>query len=240
VVAPGVEIAEIRVSQPVWGDTFDLAVVRARPDLVSVGVVFTNGVLLARSRTSALDFSLTELAQQLHPLAILNGGATESFSRPIPAGLLIANRQLVSRLNPTSRVMSGVFWVRGKTCGISGRKVVMTAGLDGAIQSGPIVMIGGKLAVYGNERRTPRYARSLVGLDRAGRVLLIATSRASLYSVGSRLTKSEAGGGVNCVSALNLDGGDSSGLIVRGRNVVNHWGTVTSIVASAISLTARH
>lgn len=60
-------------------------------------------------------------------------------------------------------------------------------------------------------------ARSAIGLDAAGRVLLIASQGGlSLAAFAEWLAQPVAEGGVGCVDAMNLDGGPSTQLAVPG------------------------
>jgi uncharacterized protein YigE (DUF2233 family) len=229
----------MRFCQSALGDTFDLFVVRARRDNVSVRVIYPYRALKSRAQASIVDYSLSELNDALTPLAVINGGPTASFARPIPAGLLIANGLLVSRLNPASSRMTGVFWVRGGTVGISSAKAFQTGGLTGAVQAGPIIVSRGQRVVSTAEQLKPKYARSIVAIDRQGRLLLVTTTSAWLYNVASRLVQSEQAGGLDCVAALNLDGADSSGILVRERSGLVTRGTTNSLIASAIGLSPR-
>jgi uncharacterized protein YigE (DUF2233 family) len=81
--------------------------------------------------------------------------------------------------------------------------------LDQALQSFPMLVFpGGAPAAIEDDGRRAR--RSVVALDRAGRVLLLAspTSGFSLRELADWLSRSD----LDVDSALNLDGGSSTGL----------------------------
>lgn len=82
-----------------------------------------------------------------------------------------------------------------------------------AIQAFPMLVLDGQ-ASYTNSRATERSRRTLVGLDQQGRVILMATPGLglSLNDLSAYLATTD----LNLQQAMNLDGGGSTMLYVRG------------------------
>ncbi len=85
--------------------------------------------------------------------------------------------------------------------------------LTEALQGWPMLVAGGQ-AVYANPDNTEGARRTVLARDRSGRVLLLvfATSHFALHDLPPWLLASD----MDIDSAVNLDGGSSSALCVRG------------------------
>ena len=244
----------LRASAYEWkpiGDVGHFATVTVSVDSTSAIVIHAARIETARAsvkvvspyrevrlrHTGSAAYSLRETAVLLKPLALINGGFSASLSVPIPAGLLVADNQVVASLNAASRVQTGVFCVA--TGRVSILRVVdyQQASCSEAVQSGPVVVEkGGKIVVFRSETQQPRYDRSLVALDKKGRLLLLQTSKASLFHLATLLTKPESQGGFDVDVALNLSGDVESGLMVLAAGGGAVFGQADVPVASAIAV----
>lgn len=93
-----------------------------------------------------------------------------------------------------------------------------------ALAGGPLLMIGGKeLSQLEVDFNTTRHPRTAVGLTADNRLLIIVVDgRASLSRGMSIPELSSFMAALECVSALNYDGGGSSTAWVKNYGVVNH------------------
>ncbi len=94
-----------------------------------------------------------------------------------------------------------------------------TAHAEDAIVSGPLLMLGGEEVVIDSSGfNTNRHPRSLVGITDKGHVLfMVIDGRQPGYADGMSLFEArELAVSLGCTSLLNLDGGGSSTLYVRG------------------------
>lgn len=212
-------------------------VVRIDPAKWKVQVIDVYGAL-KKQKGQFYVYSIKELISILKPQVIINGGFTASYSIPIPAGLLVESKKIVTRLNSLSETQTGVFCI-GKT----GYKIIKkeeygNGDCDYALQAGPVLIeYPAKIVVYKNEpRKYQKYRRSIVAIDRRGRLLLITTSEGHLYDIAKFLVKSDAEGGLDCMTALNLSGDVQSGIYMshKGKPIVD--GNIDVPIASAIAV----
>lgn len=141
-----------------------------------------------------------------HAMIAINGG----FFNPerLPIGLRISDYQLLNPIKPIS--WWGVF-------AINSQKATITAHsnfhrmkeTDFAIQSGPRLLISKRIPTL-----KPGYAnRSALGIDKKGRVIMLVTENMPLTT--TELAKIMQAKPLDCIDALNLDGGSSSQLYAQ-------------------------
>lgn len=232
-VSAGMEWMETRCASPVDGSVA-LAGVRIEPRRLPVRLLDTYSIL--GKAPSFTGFSLRDLASTTHPLAVVNGGATASFSSPIPVGLLVTDGRVVSELSSSSKTLTGVLCFAGGSPTVLSVESYKPGQCSSALQAGPIVVQGGRVAVHANERSTRRaYRRSLAAVDGSGRLILIVTSEVHLYDVAQCLTGALKE--LDVREALNLDGDSSSGLIIDAPGATSREvGSTSSLIASAIAV----
>jgi uncharacterized protein YigE (DUF2233 family) len=108
---------------------------------------------------------------------------------------------------------------------------------EAAVQTGPLVVDpGGKNGIYRNN--FDRQNRSVVCIQGDGRPVIVQVSGGlSLYEVGEMLSSPDAGGGLGCERAINLDGGPSSQISVLaggiGLEVTGLWKVPNSLLLTA-------
>lgn len=158
---------------------------------------------LARAEPSA---TVHQLAHQNLALIGLNGGFFDEQYRPL--GLRISQYQ---RLNPAKPISWwGVFYIVGQKAFVSNlRHYPAASSINFAIQSGPRLIVHGKIP-----RLKAGYAeRSALGITAHGNVVILVTENAPLTTTDlAHLMRSSP---LNCIDALNLDGGSSSQLYTR-------------------------
>lgn len=155
--------------------------------------------------------SLPAAMEAAHCLAGVNG----SFFRPeaspiVPAGLVISDGRRVMPLDGTSW-MRGVFAVR--TDGLAlGRTEEFTedARIVAALQSGPWLVRDAQAAADLDPRRIAK--RTFVATDGSGRWALGIAEPCSLHELAQALRHAHVRDVLEIATALNLDGGPSTGL----------------------------
>jgi uncharacterized protein YigE (DUF2233 family) len=152
--------------------------------------------------------------KQTNALAMINGGYFDKNNQP--TGLLISNGQDVG----TSYAGFGGMLAVDAHGSVSLRSLKQqpydpnTEQLQQATQSSPMLMIDGQRTQFQADSVSQR--RSVIAIDTQGRMLLIASpSQAfTLDELADLLASSD----LSIKTALNLDGGASTGLYVDGAN----------------------
>lgn len=148
-----------------------------------------------------------EYAEKSHALIAINGGFFDDNHQPL--GLRIDHQQ---QLSPLKRISWwGVFYLRHKKAYIQSLSSFhLKKDIDLAIQSGPRLLVDHQIPRH----LKPGHAeRSAIGITADGRLILLVTEH-------SLITTTELAGimqrpPLNCVYALNLDGGRSSQLSIH-------------------------
>lgn len=140
-------------------------------------------------------------------------------SRQSPVGMIVVDGRQINPFDSEKArgPLSGLLTTKdGKVSVALSRDYQGDGQFDSAVQSGPLVVDpGGKNGIRSNS--FDRQNRSVVCLEPDGRPILIQVSGGlSLYEVGELLSTGIADGGFGCERALNLDGGPSSQVSVRG------------------------
>ncbi|MCC7492420.1 MAG: phosphodiester glycosidase family protein [Fimbriimonadaceae bacterium] len=152
------------------------------------------------------------VAARLGALAVINGGYFDEQRHPL--GWVVSNGQqrIARRANRWP-----CFVVQGQRARIVSRQTAANlSDVQQAVQCGPRLVEDGRPTQL---KDSPRAARSAVGIDDQGRVVLAATldTAATLAEFAAVLARSRDRGGLGCQEALNLDGGPSTQFCVPGR-----------------------
>lgn len=150
--------------------------------------------------------SVNEYAEHSKALITINGGFFDKNYQPL--GLRITNGKQNSPLKNIS--WWGVFYIKHNKAFLSGaRQFVADRRIDFAVQSGPRLLINGQIPAL----KPGRAERSALGITRDGNVIILITDNAPVST--SELADIMKAPPLNCLSALNLDGGSSSQLHAR-------------------------
>lgn len=235
-IRPGVDLSQGSFKDR--DQTVKFVALRIDPRQNQVRVVDTFQEI-GRSRTSAA-FSLREVQSKTKALIVVNAGSTASFALPAPVGLLKTRGKVVSAPNYLAKVdQPGIFCVIGNRVAIMPLLPQLPNCID-AVQRYPV------LSADSSQVETSRSQRTVVAVDGGGRLLIFVTlDKTTLSGVAAFLYRSTPT--MNIQSALNLDGGPSSGLILAGDPTGNGqtFGNIDGLVASAITISgasrpARH
>jgi uncharacterized protein YigE (DUF2233 family) len=197
--APGVELRRLSVS--VGGKDAPVTVARLDPALVRIEVGY------APDR----PLPLATWAGNTGALAAINGGFFDADGRTV-ALLVHAGRAFGESYQGRGGMFAvtpeGAVWLRGLADAPYDPAEPVAEGLQGW----PLLVRPGGEAAFPSDDGA-RERRSALAVDEAGRVLLVAAPTAAFTL--SELAAWLAGSDLAVAAAVNLDGGGSTGLIVR-------------------------
>jgi len=141
-----------------------------------------------------------------HALIAMNGGFFNPKKEPL--GLRINNHKV---LNPVKYISWwGIFSIKNHTASItSPRNFHRNSAIDFAIQTGPRLLISGKIPSL----KLGFANRSALGITAKGNVILMVTENFPMTTTD--LAKTLKNPPYHCVDALNLDGGSSTQLYAK-------------------------
>jgi uncharacterized protein YigE (DUF2233 family) len=147
--------------------------------------------------------SVDEFAQHSKALISINGGFFDEAYQPL--GLRINNKQQRSPLKQIS--WWGVFYIKNNKAYVSSvRQFNHDSQIEFAIQSGPRLLINGQIPPL----KPGRAERSALGITKDGQIIILVTDNSPLSTTElAQLMKAPP---LNCLNALNLDGGSSTQL----------------------------
>lgn len=156
----------------------------------------------------------SEWLRKTRARVVVNAGYFDGRGRPM--GLRRGKNTPSSRLRGADW---GVFWVKDGVAHLSHtRDFSPSLRPDEAVQCGPRLVVNGEVT-----KLKPQFARRTgVGVDRQGRVVLAVADGELSLDEWARAWASPSG--LNCRDALNMDGGPSTQLAVRGRTELNIQG----------------
>jgi uncharacterized protein YigE (DUF2233 family) len=203
------------------GSSNGITIYIVRVDTEKVDIKVLNNYKVIKSAEKRFpSYSLREISKLLDPVAIINGAFSDSFTIPIPSGLVVQDGEETSPLNMASSLQSGIFCIDEEGVKILDKNGYENGMCNQAIQSGPrIVEYPGVNGIRESEKsKKNKFTRSVVAIDKFKRVLLVKTSEAFLYDIAEFLLSPESVGGFSCIAALNLSGDVQSGLSVSVSN----------------------
>ncbi len=157
-----------------------------------------------------LTTTVRHLVKANQALLAVNGGFFTPELKPI--GLRIQNGKVKHRLKNTS--WWGVFYSTGSRSRIvAQRSYRFNRHINFSVQGGPRLIINGIIP----RLKTGYAERTAIGITRGHQIVLLATEHAPLTTtqLAEIMRRSFTEGGLNCVQALNLDGGRSTQLYAK-------------------------
>lgn len=230
----GVELATFTYRPPDSNSDVILHVVRADTKKTRV-MVIDSYTIIKSSKRKYSAYSLRDIQSVTKPIAIINGGFTQSFTLPIAAGLVVSDGRTLAPLNRESRVQSGILCIMNDAVRIVNKDDYSEGECVHALQSGPkVVEYRGKNGILS---RKHKFSRSLIGIDKGGRVLLVHATECYLYDLAELLIKDEINGGLSCISALNLSGDVQSGMsFTVNKKEIRSVGKIDATISSVIGV----
>lgn len=153
---------------------------------------------------------LQELVIANHASLGINGGFFNAEFKSM--GLRINNNRIINSLQNTR--WWGIFFTRGsKAFIVSQREFTHNQSINFAIQSGPRLIINGKIPSLKHDIAN----RTALGITADNKVIILATEHYPLAmdELAVIMRQPENEGGLNCVNAINLDGGSSTQMYAR-------------------------
>lgn len=199
-IAPGIEYLDLnRDALPQWSHIHAFRLDMHYQQL---------GIVLAKD-TPSHDGSAPTLKRYTHSLIAINGGFFTPKRDPI--GLRISNHQVLNPLKSIS--WWGVFSTQNQIASItSPYHFHHQNDIDFAIQAGPRLLVDKKIPPL-----KPGFAnRTALGITTSGKVILLVTE--NLPTTTTELAKIMRKQPLDCVDALNLDGGGSTQLYAHMKN----------------------
>lgn len=176
-------------------------------DQVSLRLFHSDFVGKPYRRLSALSSSLK--TKKIKPLMLMNGGMYHSDLAPV--GLYIEKRKQVQKLSTKGGwgnfhlLPNGVFWINGNQAHVSETKSFQRRGIvpDFATQSGPMLVINGKLHPRFLKASDSVKIRNGVGVSADGKTIYFAISHSTInfWDFGTLFQKE-----LKTPNALFLDG----------------------------------
>lgn len=163
-----------------------------------------NTLSLTTAKEINHDFaSADDYGKMSHALIAINGGFFDKNYQPL--GLRIRRHQLISPFKAIS--WWGIFYTLHNEATITNPKQFrLSQEIDFGIQSGPRLIVNGKIPTL----KEGRAERSALGITRRGHVIILVTEHAAMST--TELAKLMKAPPLNCLNAINLDGGSSSQL----------------------------
>lgn len=180
--------------------------------------------------------TVSTLRKKVGGLFAINGGFFDEH-----CDLLGYHSQGTRIINPniaSGNVLTGILVLTPTYCRVWGRDEFSSTTAEVAMQTGPRLVVNGQ-PTQGLKGAPSRV--SGVAIDKQQRVIMYATSadgRISLTQCQSILMGREERGGVNPYSAINLDGGSSTGFSLA-TNAMSMECPSLALVASALVVTPR-
>lgn len=169
-----------------------------------------NRLSLVMARDMSRQYaSVDEFAQHSRALLAINGGFFDDNYKSL--GLRIKNRK---QINPIKQISWwGVFYIKNQHAYLaSARQFYRSGQIDFAVQSGPRLLVNGKIPPL----KAGRAERTALGITQDGQVIILVTDHAAMST--TELAQRLKAPPLNCLNALNLDGGNSTQLYAKVRN----------------------
>ncbi len=178
-----------------------------RVDLKRAALRVLDAQTLLGRRRATVD----EYATSTRALAVINGGFFDKQGQPL--GLVVAEGEVKSKWLKREW---GILLVRVTDASIvHARDYAPNTAITQALEVGPRLVVRGQVLKFKDQSAR----RSAIGLQRDGRVVILATEGAlSLKQLAELFAASESDSGLGCVEALHLDSGSSTQLSVRGQS----------------------
>ncbi len=170
--------------------------------------------------------TVEDIKKDPETVAAINGGFFAPGQDFHPIGLL---RSKEKEINPVTDYWSssGVFYITTDLLdpyGICTKESYYNSDVTEAIQSFPLLLWDGEPKKYADKEEA---SRSAIGVDEEGNIILAATeSRIAGGLTFNEFAEALAGSGWNIKRALNLDGGTSTQMYVRGNLTLHSAGII--------------
>ena len=169
-------------------------------------------------KDNLMFYTFAELMEVSKAIIAVNGGFFTPDLKPL--GLRITQGKKMNPLRDIS--WWGVFFLQGNQAHIFSKEEFKHypehSKINFAIQAGPRLITHGVIPSL----KPSIDARTALGVTQDGRVILLATENVllSMTDLADIMHKSAEAGGLECIDAINLDGGGSTQLYTRLKNLL--------------------
>lgn len=185
--------------------------------------------LVMANSLAKLHASADQFVHHSHALLAINGGFFDRNYQSL--GLRVNDQKQYSPLKQIS--WWGVFYIKDQKAYLSSvKRYKVTRNTDFAVQSGPRLLINGHIPSL----KAGLAERSALGITPDGRVIILVTESAPMTT--TTLAELMRRAPLNCVNALNLDGGSSSQLYANMASFQIHVPGFSN-VSDAITVKSR-
>lgn len=161
--------------------------------------------------------SVKQIANKLNAKLVINASFFDENHNPI--GLIIRNGIKINRLHSGGKIMTGIFEINRQRINIVNRKLFTQKESLWALQAGPQLIING--AKNSKLLKSEKYARrSGICITNTKELILYITTGIRGFSFRELMDILQKEP-INCLEALNLDGGGSSQLYLKTKNTKN-------------------
>lgn len=174
---------------------------RTSLERLSVGVVRAQD--LGKSR-----LSVKTMVERSKAIAGINANFFDTEGAPL--GLIVSRALVHRKIHSGGKTLTGIFQMKRTGPGIVGRDAFSLDGVLEAVQAGPRLLLGGVKTPSLSDNAYSR--RAGVCIDKEGRLLLFCVSSGLLGVTVPQLQEVLLSEGIDCVDALNFDGGGSAQL----------------------------
>lgn len=210
-IAPGLTYGNFHVALAGAQEKKDFQITVIDPKIYNLSIIQNNDKDTAKNMKEIQDANSSLIA--------FNGGFfTEEFK---PTGLLISKNRELHAISKAD-LLNGIFLIdkTGKPDIIEPEKFSPKNTVF-AIQNGPLLMLNNQIKVKSDTGKTA--SRTAIGVDTAGNIVLILVKQSllnsdntiTLYELANLLKDAPELRSLKLKSALNLDGGPSTGMIIR-------------------------
>jgi len=215
-ISPDLETTEISISKQSLF-SFNLSLVRTSLKKFMVRVLAAENSTGSRART---------LCEMRHANVCINANFFDEKGQPL--GLVKSAGRVIKPLHTGGSLLNGLFVASNNAYKIVPRSAELLKDSREAVQSGPLLILGGKKR-SSIRNPTAESNRAGVCVDNKGRLVFFCSSATfgglTIPELQSILLKE----GVNCVDALNFDGGGSAQLYVRAPEAKSSSNSARSI-----------
>ena len=148
---------------------------------------------------------------------VLGGGFMSSFYPIIPLGFLKIDGAVITALK--TKGYNGVAGVKNGVLSLLSSSSQSATNLDEGFQTGPFLIREGKIVFKPTtDASRNAYNRAFVGFNVNGKILVAVTTEPVTLQQLAQYLLNSAYADLKCQSVLNLSGGGSETLVVRGMN----------------------
>lgn len=204
-LAPDLDVKEISIkSHPIFGS--NLLFIRTKLKDYQVKVI-------RAQEYGEKRLDIKQLALKSNAVLAINANFFDENGKAL--GLVINRGRVFNRLHAGGKTLTGIFQATRKNIKISGRNNIEYHSILEAVQAGPRLLINGLIPETKNSFQNSK--RSGICIDKKGRLIIFVTTETFSGITLDILQKVLVSSEIECVNALNFDGGGSSQFFISNK-----------------------